>query len=126
VLLYEADESVCPVRALNVDRGGRHHGGYLFLHVDRWGHLHQHLTGHGIAQIIKRWAPAAGLDPKRVSGHSPRSGFITSAAKAGKLIHKLMAQSQHVDVSSLLHYIQDEAVWEDAAIEGLLSRKASA
>jgi hypothetical protein len=37
----------------------------------------------------------------------------------------MLDQSQHVDVSSLLHYVQDEAVWEDAAIEGLLSRKAA-
>jgi integrase len=127
VLLYEADEAVCPVRALEAWlKEASIKTGFIFLHVDRWGHLHQRLTGHGIAQIIKKWAPAAGLDPKRVSGHSPRSGFVTSAAKAGKLIHKMMAQSQHVDVSSLMHYVQDEAVWEDAAIEGLLSRKASA
>jgi site-specific recombinase XerC len=66
VLLYEADEAVCPVRALEAWLNEASiKTGYIFLHVDRWGHLHQRLTGHGIAQIIKPWAPAAGLPPAR-------------------------------------------------------------
>jgi hypothetical protein len=66
---------LCPVAALDawVDEAGIRTG-YLFLHVDRWGHLRQRLTGHAVACIVKEFAEAAGLDPASVSGHSARAG----------------------------------------------------
>ena len=48
------------------------------------------LTPHGAAQIVKAYARRVGLDPAAYSGHSLRSGFLTSAAEAGASIFKMM------------------------------------
>ena len=40
-------------------------------------------NGTTLPDIIKRYAAAAGLDPKVFAGHSLRAGFITSALEAG-------------------------------------------
>jgi integrase len=121
---YEENESICPVRALQAWlKESAITAGYIFLHVDRWGNLRQRLSGHAVAVLVKMWAPVAGLDPRRVSGHSPRSGFVTAAAKANKSIWKIMAQTHHRDVSTVLDYVRDEAVFDDNASQGLLSER---
>ncbi|WP_287256157.1 hypothetical protein [Mesorhizobium sp.] len=38
------------------------------------------LIAQSVALIVKRYADAAGLDVSKLSGHSLRAGFITSAA----------------------------------------------
>jgi integrase len=121
-ICYEADESICPVRALKawLEESGIT-AGYVFVHVDRWGHLHQRLSGHAVAVLVKKWAPVAGLDPRVVSGHSPRSGLVTAAAKDKRSLWKIMAQTHQRDVNTVLRYVRDEEVFEDNAAQGLLS-----
>ena len=41
------------------------------------------LSDHAVARIVQTRALAGGLDPERYAGDSLRSGFITSAARAG-------------------------------------------
>lgn len=42
------------------------------------------LSGHAINGIIQGWWEKAGLDPaRRISGHSPRAGFVTEGFRAG-------------------------------------------
>jgi hypothetical protein len=48
-----------------------------------------------VALRVKRSALLGGLDPARLSGHSLRSGFITSAARHGASIWELADQSRH-------------------------------
>jgi DNA invertase Pin-like site-specific DNA recombinase len=43
-----------------------------------------------LATVVKEAAERAGLDPARFAGHSLRRGFLTSAAKAGASIFKMM------------------------------------
>jgi hypothetical protein len=42
------------------------------------------LTAQVVALRVRRRAQLAGFDPSSLSGHSLRSGFITSAARAGE------------------------------------------
>jgi integrase len=115
------EEITCPVRALQAwldDAAIR--TGYVFLHVDRWGNLKQVLTPHAVAVLVKQWAPAAGLRHEDISGHSARAGLVTSAAKAGKRLDKIMAQTGHVKTDTVLEYIRDAEAFEGNAVDGLL------
>jgi hypothetical protein len=62
----------------------------------------------------------AGLDAKQFAGHSLRSGFLTSAAAAGKSIFKMMDQSRHKSVETLRGYIRDAELFKNHAGTGLL------
>jgi hypothetical protein len=44
--------------------------------------------------ILKGYCTLAGLDPAEFSGHSLRSGFLTSAAEAGASIFKMVVLVQ--------------------------------
>ena len=82
--------------------------GPLFRPVDRHGNITaRHLSGRAIAEIIKRRAAAAGLDPDRYSGHSLRAGFATSAALAGATELTIARQTRHRSMSVLRGYIRE-------------------
>lgn len=48
------------------------------------------LTTQAVADIIKRYAEAAGLDPALFGAHSLRAGFVTTAAERGVDLTKIM------------------------------------
>jgi site-specific recombinase XerD len=48
------------------------------------------LTCRSVANIVKAYAGVAGFDASTFSGHSLRSGFLTSAAGKGASIFKMM------------------------------------
>jgi hypothetical protein len=56
------------------------------------------LTDQSVADIVKAHANRVGLDPRLFSGHSLRSGFLTSA---GASIFKMMDVSRHRSVDTL-------------------------
>ena len=62
------------------------------------------LTDRSVADIVKRYAAAAGLDPKTYSGHSMRAGFITTALDHGIDFFKIMDVSRHADVDVMRAY----------------------
>jgi site-specific recombinase XerD len=78
------------------------------------------LTGHSVAEIVKAHAERTGLDPANFSGHSLRSGFLTSAAARGASIFKMMDVSRHKSVDTLRGYIRDAEIFKDHAGSGLL------
>jgi integrase len=78
------------------------------------------LSGHAIARIVKARVAAAGLDPAEYSGHSLRSGFITSAARNGASIWKLAEISRHRSMDVLRGYIRDTELFGDHAGRDLL------
>ena len=79
--------------------------GPVFRSVDRHGNVGAGaLTDRQVARIVKEVCGRAGLDPAIYSGHSLRSGFITSALNAGKDPLKIMKQSRHVKVDTLKEY----------------------
>ena len=65
-------------------------------------------------------AERAGLDPARFSGHSLRAGFLTSAAKRGASLFKMMAASRHRSTDTLAGYVRDGELFKDHAGTGLL------
>jgi site-specific recombinase XerD len=82
--------------------------GPLFRPVDRHGNIaYRPLSGHAIAEIIKRRADLAGLDPDRYPGHSLRAGFVTSAAVAGVNETTIARQTRHRSLAVLRTYIRE-------------------
>ena len=73
-----------------------------------------------MALVIKRLAAKVGLDAERYSGHSLRSGFLTSAVRARASIFKMADQSRHKSLDGLRTYVRNEEPFENHAAEGLL------
>ena len=90
-------------------------------HEGRHGRVgEKRLSGHAIAEAIKRAAERAGHDRTSVSGHSLRSGLATSAAKAGKSERAIMAQTGHRSAAMVRRYIRDADLFNENAAAGLL------
>jgi integrase len=71
------------------------------------------LTDRSVADLVKKLAEAAGLDPERFSGHSLRAGLATSAALAGAGLTSIMKQTRHKSVDVAKTYIRDADLWRD-------------
>jgi hypothetical protein len=63
---------------------------------------------------------AVGLNPAEFSGHSLRSGFLTSAAARGASIFKMMDVSRQKSMDTLRGYVRDADFFRDHAGAGLL------
>lgn len=117
---YGSNPITCPVRCLQAwlelaDIGT----GRVFRSIDRHGNIGKGLTGRAIAEIVKRRAAAAGLDPRMFSGHSLRSGFVTTAARAGKSPKAIMDQTGHRTLEMVMRYVRDAKIFEDNAAMGI-------
>ena len=66
-----------------------------------------------------RVAKRVGLDPALFAGRSLRAGFLTSAAKRGASIFKMMDVSRHRSVDTLRGYVRDAEIFKDHAGAGL-------
>ena len=82
--------------------------------------LEARLTDRSVANIIKSHAARVGLDPAVFSGHSLRSGFLTSAAAQGASIFKMMDVNRHKSIETLRGYVRDAELFKDHAGTGLL------
>jgi site-specific recombinase XerD len=82
--------------------------------------LEARLTDRSVANIVKLHCARAGLDPGVFSGHSLRSGFLTSAAARGASIFKMMDSSRHKSLDTLRGYVRDAELFKDHAGDGLL------
>jgi site-specific recombinase XerD len=71
-------------------------------------------------QLVKAYAALAGFDASTFSGHSLRSGFLTSAAANGASIFKMMDVSRHKSVDTLRGYVRDAELFKNHAGAGLL------
>jgi site-specific recombinase XerD len=115
---YGSDCATCPVRALQAwlelvaD-------GPLFRRIDRHSHVGGRLSDHSVALVVKKLANVAGLDAAKVAGHSLRSGFATSAARAGKSEAAIMRQTRHKSVTVARRYIRQGTKWDDHAGHGI-------
>jgi site-specific recombinase XerD len=78
------------------------------------------LTAQSVALIVKAHCERAGLDPSQFAGHSLRAGFLTSAAKRGANLFKMMDVSRHRSVDTLRGYVRDAEIFKDHAGAGLL------
>ncbi len=95
--------------------------GYLFQTMNRCGIVKGNPLHHSdIPRLVKKYARAVGIDPKDVSGHSLRAGFITSAAIHNARIDKIMEITRHTNPSTVIRYIRDADIFRDHAGENFL------
>lgn len=95
--------------------------GPVFRRVNRGGHVTaKALTPQTVALIVKRYAEAAGLDFAKLSGHSLRAGFVTSAAESRASISRIMEVTRHRDPRTVETYVRRADRFKDHAGDGFL------
>ncbi|MCY3826532.1 MAG: site-specific integrase [Candidatus Dadabacteria bacterium] len=95
--------------------------GPLFQTMKRGGRLRGLPMHHSdIPRLVKHYAALIGLDPKQVSGHSLRAGFVTSAAVHHARLDKIMEVTRHSNPSTVMRYIRDVDYFVDHAGEKFL------
>jgi site-specific recombinase XerD len=106
---FGSDPAVCPVRSLRAWLTlAEITEGPIFRPVNRHGRIGPgRLSGRAVAEVVKRCAAAAGLDPSRYAGHSLRSGMITSAIEGGASEHRTMQHSRHRSLAVFRGYVRD-------------------
>ncbi|MFD6327700.1 hypothetical protein ACFWOL_33900 [Streptomyces sp. NPDC058442] len=126
VVAYGEHPDTCPVRLWLAWQqaklaSGAAPGGPAFLPVDQWGNLGtKRLSPDGCGRVMTRAAERAGIEDRRITGHSGRRGVVTSGRKRGKRAEKLRAQGGWSPKSPVFwEYIDEGERWEDAATEGI-------
>ena len=94
--------------------------GAVFRSIKKGGRVGNRLSAQSVANIVKIYAERVGLDPALFAGHSMRAGFLTSAAKRGASIFKMIDVSRHKTVETLRGYVRDAEIFKDHAGNGLL------
>lgn len=119
---YAEDPLVCPVRAwLAWKAAAELVDGPAFRSVDQWGHMGTHrLSPDAVRLAITRAGVQGGVAVK-LTGHSMRSGFITSSIKAGNRPDQVRRQSGHASNSPVFEaYVRKGQRWEETAGKGVL------
>jgi site-specific recombinase XerD len=78
------------------------------------------LSCKAVGGIVKRYAAAAGYDPKAFAGHSLRAGFVTSALEHGADIFRVMDVTRHRRVETLKGYDRRAKAFRNHAGDGFL------
>ncbi len=90
--------------------------GPLFRSMKRGGSVQERPLHHSdIPRLVKRYGAAIGLNPKELSGHSLRAGFVTSAAAHHARLDKIMAVTRHTSPATVMGYIRDADAFCDHA-----------
>lgn len=113
---------LCPVKAVKawIAAAGIEDGA-LFRGVNRHGKPSSpRLCDRAVADVVKRTAAAAGLDPALFSGHSLRAGLATSAAAAGVSERAIMATTGHKSERMVRRYIRDGNLFRENAAAAVL------
>lgn len=100
--------ALCPIAAVEAWlKAAGIRSGPAFRRVWRGGRVgDQALTDRAIAEVVKRACGRVGLNVDSFSGHSLRSGLITSASEAGASLDEIMETSRHAKVETVLGYIR--------------------
>ncbi|MBF6090275.1 site-specific integrase [Nocardia cyriacigeorgica] len=77
------------------------------------------ISGRAVAELVKRYAARAGLDPALFSGHSLRAGFATQAALGGAADREIMRQGRWSNPRTVHRYIRTANPLEDNAVTKL-------
>ncbi|WP_227982153.1 site-specific integrase [Nocardia spumae] len=92
----------------------------LFPPVSRHGGIGANpISGRAVAELVKRYAARAGLDPALFSGHSLRAGFATQAALGGASDREIMRQGRWSNPRTVHSYIRTANPLEDNAVTKL-------
>lgn len=100
--------STCPVMAVRawLDAAGITEGP-IFRRINHNRVGTDALTGQAVADIVKKRAAAAGIEPpagETISPHGLRAGCITEMARAGEPIARAMEHSRHASVAVHMGY----------------------
>jgi integrase len=119
-LPYGSNPLTCPVRSLEdwLAASGISEGP-LFRRIDRHGNILGRLTPQSVRLVVRKSCEAIGMDSERYGAHSLRSGFCSTAAKAGKAEHQIMKQTRHKRSDSLQRYIKKANLFDDNAANGI-------
>ena len=77
------------------------------------------LSGHVVGAVVKRRAAAAGMNPKTLSGHSLRAGFVTQAVRGGADAGSIMRQTGHRSHAMVELYRRENAPLINNAVTAL-------
>ncbi|MFB9906983.1 site-specific integrase [Allokutzneria oryzae] len=92
----------------------------LFPSVSKHGRIAATaMSGRAVAELVKRYASKAGLDPDLFSGHSLRAGFATQAALGGASDREIMRQGRWTNPRTVHRYIRVANPLEDNAVTKL-------
>lgn len=119
IFYQDARPHLCACRALDAWlHVARIESGALFRRLDRARHAAEDtLTGGSIAQIVKYYATRAGIDASKVSGHSLRSGFVTTAALSGEPLEAIALQTGHASLDMVRRYVRRQDPFRGNATE---------
>jgi integrase len=132
---YGSHPATCPVRAWRAWRDHLGEGELAFdeakedwtfvprppvgpaFRAIRWpGYVSsRRLSDRAVADIIKRRAQAAGLDPALFSGHSLRAGFATEAYAQGVPELAIMRHGRWRSAATMRGYVEEGSLWNDNA-----------
>lgn len=114
--------TACPVRAVqDWIRAGGIQRGALFRRVEKARDVEQErLSAQTVSPVVKHYAACLGLDRNLYSGHSLRSGLVTSASQLGVAGSSIRRQTGHRSESMMNRYVRDGRLFEGNAVGGLL------
>lgn len=111
VFIPHANGDRCPVRALAIwlEVSGISEG-FVFRAVNRHDRVARSgLSAQSVALVVKASVARVGGDAKKVSGHSLRAGYCTSAAEKGLQPWQIREQTGHKSDVTLAKYIRPVA-----------------
>ena len=90
--------------------------GPVFRSITRGGRISSKaLMSDSVSRIVKSYARRVGLDVAAYSGHSLRSGFLTSAAESGASVFKMTEVSRHRSLDTLRGYVRRVDLFKEHA-----------
>jgi site-specific recombinase XerD len=115
VIAIAPGKVACPIKALRAWLAAAHvTEGPVFRSISKVGRVSDNrLSDRSVADIVKASANRVGIDPTKVSGHSLRAGFLTSAARHGASIFRMMDVSRHKSMDTLRGYVRDSELFRD-------------
>jgi Phage integrase family len=95
--------------------------GPLFVSIGKGDRVsRKRLSDNAIGKVVKRYAAAAGFDPRTFAGHSLRADFVTSALEHGADVFKVMDVTRHRRVETLKAYDRRAKAFRDHSGKGFL------
>ena len=113
----KADPAICPVRAWQDWMDCCEAASWAaFPAINKADKIQSTRLGDkDIARLVKAAVTAAGYDHAQFSGHSLRSGFVTSAARAGVADRLIMKQTGHKRLDQMHSYIRSAELFTENA-----------
>lgn len=121
-ILAKPGSDYCPLEALDAwVKAANIELGPVFTRIRRGGHAaNSRLSAQSVALIVKKNVQSAGLNPALYSGHSLRSGFLTSAARSRADLLRMADHSRHVKLDTLRSYVKPVEIFDDHAGQQVL------